>query len=385
MPVIFLYCHNGQSYGHLKKLANLAKGFKVISPGVKLLCISSSPYGPSILPRDVDYVKLPSYRMIDSTEGLFSEPVTPILYDDFIAMRSEMILRLVSGYRPDALIIDDEPWGKSGELIEAIVRYPEMSCFLLLNGVIDEKARSRRRLFNSRFFQFTGTYFSKVFVNCDRRIFDIIQYYELPSECEVLFQHTGYIVDPEFLRTKLEVSQSQSRAEVLVQVGGGGGAEELLKIILLAAGQSRKLANVKFVILTGQYVDETGMSALRGLVGDSENLELIPFSSEMGVLYDRAQYVVGAGGYNTLVEILFKQKSSLIIPRQLFEKEQSIHAALLQRKGLLHSVLPLPSISLQGVEQAIASGLRSKWAPADSDIDFAGVPHIVEEVLKKCR
>src|SRR5688572_7533175 len=109
------------------------------------------------------------------------------------------------------------------------------------------------------------------------------------------------------------------------------------------------------------------------------HIRTLTFTSNLGVLMDRAAGVVSMGGYNTFCEILSFDKRALIVPRTRPRLEQLIRAQAARDAGLIEMLDPElgrdPHIMATALRQLPQQGL-----PSD-----AIVPGLLDGLPNVCR
>jgi predicted glycosyltransferase len=68
----------------------------------------------------------------------------------------------------------------------------------------------------------------------------------------------------------------------------------------------------------------------------AEHIEWHPFSADMLKLLATADLFIGAGGYNSIADVLYTRTNALLVNRHKHSQEQDIHITRLAELGLVH-------------------------------------------------
>jgi predicted glycosyltransferase len=334
---IALYWHNGRSLGHTVRCATLGQALLDRLPGSIVVGITGASKGLELLPAGMDLVKIPSYLTFDETGGVRTTPIISLTQEEFLRIRENLIATFVKDFQPAAMIVDFHPEGKNGELIPAIISSPETKKVLGLRGILGSPAETNREFFNSRLIAFIQDYFSVIHVYIDERVFRLEDYYSVPATLSAMFKYTGYVTRPT-IASKVEaraILRLDSHARIIVvSFGGGQGTEPIWQSIL------RSLAKIRdrfdFACLSaGPYLEADAYERLRIQVSQHPNWTWTRLLDPLPVWIKASDLFIGSGGYNSLAEIVATGANALIIPRQLNEREQELHATRLANLNIL--------------------------------------------------
>jgi predicted glycosyltransferase len=334
---IALYWHNGRSLGHTVRCATLGQALLDRLPGSIVVGITGASRGLELLPPGMDLVKIPSYLTYDEAAGVRTTPITPLTPDEFQRIRENLISTFVKDFQPGVMVVDFHPEGKNGELIPAIISSPDTKKVLGLRGILGSPAETNREFFNSRMIAFIQDYFSAIHVYIDERVFRLEDYYSIPASLSAMFKYTGYVTRPSI------ASKTEARAMlrldpyariIIVSFGGGQGTAPIWQSIL------RSLAKIRdrfdFACLSaGPYLEADAYERLRMQVSQHPNWTWTRLLNPLPVWIKASDFFIGSGGYNSLAEIIATGANALIIPRQLNEREQELHATRLANLNIL--------------------------------------------------
>ncbi|MGH2496371.1 MAG: glycosyltransferase family protein [Ktedonobacteraceae bacterium] len=330
---IALYWHNGRSLGHTIRSATLGQGLLQRMPGSAVMGITGASKGLELLPSGMDVVKIPSYLAFDHAQGAVSAPIMPITREDLARMRENLIATFVRDFRPHAWIVDYHPQGNDGELVPAVTQSPATQKILGLRGILGTPEQTSKQFFSPHMADFIRANYAAIHVYVDERVFRLEEYYDVPASLVEMLRYTGYVTrlvaaTREEARARLN-SEPQARV-VVASFGGGQGTEQLWQAILQALeGISHTFDLAYFA--AGPYLEADAYIRLQNIVMQHANWHWTRLLDPLPVWMKASDLFIGSGGYNSLSEVLATSANALIIPRQLNEREQLLHATSLAK------------------------------------------------------
>ena len=147
MPLIYLYSHDGDGLGHLRRNLNIARAItKGIPQSRTVLLTGSLLPGAFGLPERCDFIKIPSVKKVAPSEYVphLSRGSEKMVRD----LRVSILEAAMKRVPPDLLIVDRHPQGLQGELLPALRwlkrNSPRTRLVLGLRDVLDEPAQIER-------------------------------------------------------------------------------------------------------------------------------------------------------------------------------------------------------------------------------------------------
>ncbi len=334
---IALYWHNGRSLGHTVRCATLGQALLDHLPDSIVVGITGASKGLELLPPGMDLVKIPSYLTYDETGGVRTTPVISLTQEEFQHIRENLIATFVRDFQPRVMLVDFHPEGKNAELIPAIISSPDTKKVLGLRGILGSPAETNRDFFNSRIIAFIQGYFSAIHVYIDERVFRLEDYYSVPASLSAMFKYTGYVTRST-VASKAEartILRLDSDARIIVvSFGGGQGTEPIWQSILRSLAKIQDRFN--FACLSaGPYLEVDAYERLRTQVSQYPNWTWTRLLDPLPAWIKASDFFICSGGYNSLAEIITTGANALIIPRQLNELEQELHATRLANLNIL--------------------------------------------------
>ena len=368
---IALYWHNGRSLGHTVRCATLGQALLDHLPGSIVVGITGASKGFELLPPEMDLLKIPSYLTYDDTGGVRATPILSLTKEEFQRIRENLIATFVRDFQPDALVVDFHPEGKSGELIPTVINSPNTKKVLGLRGILGGLAETNREFFNSRLAAFIQDYFSDIHVYMDERVFRLEEYYSIPASLSAMFKYTGYVTRPT-IATRAEARdmlQLDPDARILVvSFGGGQGTEPIWQSILRSLYTLRKRFDYAY-LSAGPYLEADAYERLHSQVTQHPNWKWTRLLNPLPAWIKASDFFIGSGGYNSLAEVIATGANALIIPRQLNEREQELHAARLANLNILR-VASMETILNKDLSPLLETCLAEPY-PCEKEIKIA--------------
>ncbi len=334
---IALYWHNGRSLGHTVRSATLGQALLDHIPASIVVGITGASKGFELLPPNMDLVKIPSYLTYDSAEGVLASPVLSVAKEQFQRIRENLISIFIHDFQPDALIVDFHPEGKNGELIPTILNSSTIHKVLGLRGILGSLDDTNRDFFNPRLVAFMQEYFSTIHVYIDQQIFRLEDYYTIPSSLSALFKYTGYVTRPTIAtraEARITLQLPLDARIIVISFGGGQGTEPIWQAMLNGLSKIQKHFDYAY-LSAGPYLETDAYERLQTQISQHSNWTWSRLLDPLTTWIKASDFFIGSGGYNSLAEIIATGANALIIPRQLNELEQEIHATRLANLHLL--------------------------------------------------
>jgi predicted glycosyltransferase len=367
-PRIALYWHNGRSLGHTVRCATLGQSLLNQMPNSIVVGITGASKGLELLPSEMDLIKIPSYLTYDDTGGVRTTPILTLAKDQFQRIRENLISTFVRDFQPQALIVDFHPEGKNGELIPTVINSPNTYKVLGLRGILGSPADTNRNFFNSRLVAFMQEHFSAIHIYVDEHVFLLENYYTIPTSLSTMFKYTGYVTRPT-PSTKAEARallQLEPEARIIViSFGGGQGTEPIWQSILSGLSKVQRYFDYAY-LSAGPYLEADACERLRTQVSQHPNWLWTRLLNSLPAWIKASDLFIGSGGYNSLAEVIATGANALIIPRQLNEREQELHASRLANLNILR-IANLETILSKNVNSLLELCLTEPY-PGDRNI-----------------
>ncbi|HEY6287252.1 MAG TPA: glycosyltransferase, partial [Ktedonobacteraceae bacterium] len=375
-----------RSLGHTVRCATLGHALlNQISSSI-VVGITGASKGFELLPPAMDLIKIPSYLTYDDTEGVRTTPVLSVAKEQFQRIRENLISTFVQDFQPHALIVDFHPEGKNGELTPTVINSPKTHKVLGLRGILGSPAEINRDFFNPRLVAFIQKHFSAIHVYIDQQVYRLEDYYAIPDSLSAMFKYTGYVTRST-ISTKAEARALLELAPdariIVISFGGGQGTEPIWQAILGSLPKIQKQFDYAY-LSAGPYLETDAYERLRTQVSQHPNWTWTRLINPLPAWIKASDFFIGSGGYNSLAEIIAMGANALIIPRQLNEHEQEIHATKLANLNVLR-IVHLETILSEDLNSLLEMCLKEPY-PHDHIIKIATdgaqqSAHLIEELI----
>jgi len=333
---ILIYSHDSFGLGHLRRCRAIAHALVRHDPNVSVLILSGSPIIGNFEFRDrVDFVRLPG--VVKLKNGEYVPLKLPMAIEETVALRAAIILHTAEAFDPDVFIVDKEPHGLRGEVLETLHMLKARGTFLVLGlrDILDDPHLLGPEWRNKNVMPTLENLYDELWVYGLPQICNPLDGLSVPPSVLRKMVYTGYL--RRNLRQGLSVAADfpyLDRPYILVTAGGGGDGDVMLDWVLRAYENDPDLPVPGFFVF-GPFLDADLQASFNARIAKLPNVDSIIFDSQPESLIDNATAIVAMGGYNTFCEILSFDKRALIVPRTTPRLEQFIRASRSQEFGLV--------------------------------------------------
>jgi predicted glycosyltransferase len=298
-----------------------------------VLILSGSPIIGSFDYRArVDFVRIPG--VIKLHNGKYTSLGLHIDLEQTLAMRSSIIHHTAKIFEPDLFLVDKEPLGLSGEVLQTLqyLRQRGTVTVLGLRDVMDEPTMLRREWQRKRALPALQDLYDEIWAYGLEQLGEPLSGLTVPSSVQEKMIYTGYLRrDPP--KARMLPSVEMKEPYLLVTAGGGGDGEEMIDWVLRAYEHDSSLPFSALLVL-GPFMSPARQRAFQRRADCLSHVRTLEFDNHIELLIQRAVGVVAMGGYNTFCEILSLNKRALLVPRTRPRKEQLIRARRAQQLGV---------------------------------------------------
>lgn len=151
---------------------------------------------------------------------------------------------------------------------------------------------------------------------------------------EEILNYKKYPISSDY--QKLFSIARKEKLKVILIMGGNQGSHSVNKIVEQALGRLTKIACIIHISGDNKFRDYEGLEKLQ----NEKYLVKKWIGQEIGKIYSKVDLVISRAGANTLTELAFFAKPSLVIPFEpLFKDEQNKNASFFRNLGLV-KILP---------------------------------------------
>jgi predicted glycosyltransferase len=369
---ILLYSHDTAGLGNISRTLLLARTLREAYPDAAILIVTGSPVIHAFrIPKNVDYIKIPSLDRVDSEryEPRFLSELAAEVTD----MRKDILKRTVLGFKPDLMIVDKRPAGVDGELLETLKTLKERNyptkLVLGVRDILDDPKVTRRSLINNHAFELIERFYDQVWIYGTPEIFDHTREYGYPKNILPKTHYCGYLQRP----TKTNAAGGKS-LRVLVTTGGGGDGGDITQAYLEGLQNLPRRIKLKTTVMFGPEMPIEKRDALIAKYEHLDDVRFRDFEPDLSHYYARADLVVSMAGYNTVCELLSFGKRAVLVPRDKPVLEQLIRARRLSELGFFDMIEPSELTPEKLMGQVLAS-LENTTRPMPT-IDLGGLSTI---------
>ncbi len=333
---VLIYSHDTMGLGHLRRCRAIANSLVEKYEDLSVLILSGSPIIGSFdfSPR-VDFVRIPG--VIKLKNGEYTTLNLAIDIDETISMRSSIIKHTADIFDPDVFLVDKEPTGLRGEVLETLKMLKERGKQLVLGlrDILDSSAALEPEWKRKNVLPVLRKLYDEIWIYGLPQIYQPLNDLPLPKKVIDKVTYTGYL-----RRSVKSNSNSMDRffpnkePYLLVTTGGGGDGEELIEWVLRAYENDALLPYPALFVL-GPFMQPDLQEEFMKRCKKNKRVQVITFDVQMEDLESNAAGIVAMGGYNTFCEILSLDKKAIIIPRTSPRFEQYIRASRAQDLGLV--------------------------------------------------
>ncbi|WP_341894820.1 glycosyltransferase [Ferrovibrio terrae] len=333
---VLIYSHDTFGLGHLRRCRTIAHALVERHQDMSVLIMSGSPIIGSFDFRSrVDFVRVPG--VIKLRDGQYTSLNLPMDIEETLRIRAEIIQHTARVFDPDIFIVDKEPLGLRGEVLETMKMLKANGTRLVLGlrDVMDEPSALKPEWERKNVMPALKNLFDQIWVYGLPQFCDPLEGITLPEKVRRKVVYTGYLP-----RTSNESPPEHQLPEItqrpflLVTPGGGGDGEGLIDWVLRAYESTEMLPYPALIVL-GPFMQKDRRADFLARVARLPRVEAITFDAHMEHLVRNAVGVLAMGGYNTFCEILSLDKRAIIVPRKRPRMEQFIRASRAQELGLI--------------------------------------------------
>ena len=333
---ILIYSHDTFGLGHLRRCRTIAHALVERYKQLSVLILSGSPIiGSFDFRARVDFVRIPGVIKLRNGED------TPLnLHLDIgetLLLRASIIKHTAEIFAPDMFIVDKEPVGLRGEVLETLKMLERGGTRLVLGlrDVMDEPRVLEPEWERKNVLPALRDLYDEIWVYGLPQVCDPLEGVALPVKVKKKMTYTGYLHrEVPSHGAPPRMPEIANKPFLLVTTGGGGDGEGLIDWVLRAYEHDPLLPYPALLVL-GPFMQAERQREFMERAARLKRVDTITFHGQLETLVSRAVGVVAMGGYNTFCEVLSLDKRALIVPRTEPRLEQHIRAARAAELGLV--------------------------------------------------
>jgi predicted glycosyltransferase len=333
---ILMYSHDTFGLGHLRRCRAIAHSLVERFSQLSVLILSGSPIiGSFDFRARVDFVRIPG--VIKLRSGEYTSLNLHLDIEQTLQLRGSIIHHTAEMFEPDIFIVDKEPAGLRGEVLETLESLKSRGTRLVLGlrDVMDEPRLLEPEWQRKNVLPALRELYDEIWVYGLPQICDPLEGISLPRRVRRKMIYTGYLHRSVPTHgAPQRFPEITSRPYLLVTTGGGGDGEELIDWVLSAYEHDPLLPYPALIVL-GPFMQPERQAEFMDRASRIKRVDVITFHSHLETLVARAAGVVAMGGYNTFCEVLSLDKRAVIVPRTEPRMEQFIRASRAAELGLV--------------------------------------------------
>ena len=337
---ILIYSHDTFGLGHLRRCRAIAHALVEKYKHLSVMILSGSPIiGSFDFRARVDFIRVPG--VIKLRNGEYTSLNLHIDIEHTLAMRTSIMRHAAEIFDPDIFIVDKEPLGLRGEIIDTLTMLKERGTQLVLGlrDVLDEPALLMPEWRRKNVLPALRDFYDEIWVYGLPQIWDPLADIGMPQAVRDKVTFTGYLPRPmPSTPPPLSVAESVEEPYLLVTTGGGGDGDGLIDWVLRAY-ESPNPPPWNALLVLGPFMQPEIQAQFQLRVNAIPRLNSIVFDTHIEPLMANAAGIVAMGGYNTFCEILSFDRPALIVPREVPRMEQLIRATQARDHGLTAMLL----------------------------------------------
>ena len=369
MPTVLIHVQHLLGIGHLQRAVAIASALR--GRGTRVVLASGGEPVAQLEQRaaitGVEIAHLPTARAADANFSAIQDESGKPIDDAWRARRKDLLLKLFSEAKPDAVVTEMYPFGRRAfgfelvPLLEAarsrdLVIASSVRDVLVANnkpGRADDIAATVRR------------FYDLALVHGDAQLIPFGATFPAAAEIADRIRYTGYVADG----VATSAAADRTGGEVLVSAGGGAVGLPLLQAAIAARRLSK--TSGRWRIIAGVNLPEADYAALLGAAAHDPGLTVERFRADFRALLAKCRVSVTQGGYNTVLETLATRTPAVIVPfAEGQESEQTDRARLLAEKGLVR-FLPQAALTPERLAREIDGAAEMQVPRIELDLDGA--------------
>jgi predicted glycosyltransferase len=333
---ILIYSHDTFGLGHLRRCRAIAHSLVDRFKQLSVLILSGSPIIGSFDFRSrVDFVRVPG--VIKLRNGDYTPLNLHIDIEQTLRMRASIIRHTAEAFEPDMFIVDKEPVGLRGEVLETLKSLKRGGTRLVLGlrDVMDEPRLLEPEWQRKKALPALRDLYDEIWVYGLPQICDPLEGIAMPLRVRQKMVYTGYLHrEVPTHGAPARLPEIAKRPYLLVTTGGGGDGETLIDWVLRAYEHDPLLPYPALLVL-GPFMQPERQAEFMDRAAKLKRVDTITFHKQLETLVSKATGVVAMGGYNTFCEVISLDKRALIVPRTAPRLEQHIRAERAAEIGLV--------------------------------------------------
>jgi predicted glycosyltransferase len=377
MKIIY-YCQHVLGMGHYFRSLEICKAFK----GHEVILVSGGTPMNMPVPEHVREVSLLPLRMDPDFSRLESDSGIGTI-EQIKAARQQALYDLFFCECPDIFMVELFPFGRKAFGFELIpifdgIRQGKLCLSRVvcsLRDILVEKKDTRA--YESRVIAALNQWFDALLIHSDAAIVKLDETFSRITDIRIPVVYTGFVTprpimgDRAAIRRKLGIDDN---SRLIVASAGGGQVGFVLLDAMIRAFEIISLeADVHLQVFTGPFMESDAVRRLQEMASD--RITVSRFTPDLPAYLSAADLSVSMAGYNTCMNILAAQVSSLVWPFSQ-NREQRLRAERISEMGgmrILEDTDLVPDHLANLIDRILTDGIRPGYS-----VDLDGAVHTVD-------
>jgi predicted glycosyltransferase len=331
-PSVMMYSHDTIGLGHMRRNTAIAKELVARVAGISILMLVGCPAGMMFEPHPgIDYVKLPS--LVKLGRGRWQAGSLRTDASTTRALRAGILEGVIETFAPDVLLVDHEPAGVWGELVEpirALKKGGRTRVLLGLRDILDDPERVAQAWKSSGTDAIISELYDEVMIYGSCAFYPSAALYGLEALRPGAVRYCGAVTTA---RPAVRAGWAGPPRRVLASGGGGRDAYALLDMVLAGYEALSPRRRPVLTLVAGPLMDAELADALRHRASGSGAI-FHDTAHDLPALLAGSDLFITMGGYNSVTEALVTGCPALVVPRVGPSAEQRIRAERLHQLGM---------------------------------------------------
>ena len=368
MKILF-YCQYVWGMGHLFRSIEITRALS----NHRVLLVAGGREIDVHFPEHVTPVRLPGLYMDEHFTTLIPENPDKTV-EDIQRQRKEILFGLCETHKPDILIIELYPFGRTifgfelKPLLDAIHqgRFGKTKIVCSLRDILVEKRDPR--MYEERVINDLNTHFDQLLIHSDPELMPLDETFSRVNDIQIPVYYTGFVTQkaPPDTGRKLRRDLAMDADEKLIVASAGGGRSgyKLLRSTLEAVHLLSNTQPIRLEMFTGPFRDDDQFKQLSAYATDK--IRVRRFTQRFLDYLAAADLSVSLAGYNTCMNLLVTRIPALVYP-YLRQREQPI------RVTRIKDFLPLKILQDSDLSPAMMAGHIQQMGRISKPIDSVSI------------
>lgn len=330
-PTILIHCQYVYGIGHFVRTAELCKA---LLSHFQITLVSGGEQVPNFsIPTGIDFKQLPPVYK-EEGEDTLRVVEKGIELSEAMRIRKSLLKEYIEASKPDIFLSEHFPFGLLfEEEVLAVIREAKAAnenCKIVCS-VRDIILTTQGAKHDMRTCDILNSYYDLILVHGDPRIISLETTFPLVKNILPVIEYTGYVAE------NLEVQKTEKTKKlVLVSVAAGRIGSELITAVLESSQDIIDSLNCEIVLFSGAFQKEIPEFNLK-----NDDVRILAFNrNEYLSKLQICDLLICLGGYNTIIEALSIQRSTLVYQKEFSSgnEEQYIRLKMFEKIGFVESI-----------------------------------------------